>query len=110
MNTILVLIAILVCIHLFWPKSEHFRNYDTWSRDYESLTNSDVARQIDGGKDFYGGRGWISPSAGYNYANTIAADLDRPFASPMGNPSWDPSTYRDVQMPDGSFVGVIESN
>ena len=110
MNLIFILIVILVCIHLFWPKSEHFRNYDTWNQDYESLTNSNVANQIDAGKDFYKGRAWISPSAGYNYANTIAADLDKPFASPMGGPSWDPSSYSDVQMPDGQFVGVITPN
>ena len=104
----LVLIVILVIIHLFWPSKKE--NFQSWPMDYESVMYSPVANQIDGGNNFYGTRGWINPPDANNYANMIADDLNRPFASPMGGPRWDPSTWRDVQTPDGKFVGEIQSN
>ena len=105
---ILILIVILIVWYLNWPCSSE--NFQSWPMDYESVMYSPVAYQIDGGNNFYGRRGWINPSDAYNYANTIADDLDRPFASPIGGPRWDPSTWRDVQEPDGQFVGQIQSN
>lgn len=107
-DLVLILIVILIIVHLCWPCSSE--NFQTWPIDYENINNSPVANQIDGGNNFYGTRGWINSTDANNYANTIADDLDRPFASPMGGPRWDPSTWRDVQTPDGKFVGVIESN
>jgi hypothetical protein len=122
-HLLLILIAILIVMYLNWPCSSE--NFQSWPMDYESINYSPVAYQIDGGNNFYGTRGWINPSDAYNYANTIADDLDRPFASPMGSPTevgnltrfarlggprWDPSTWVDTQEPDGQFVGQIQSN
>jgi len=107
-DLVLILILILVIVYLFWPSKKE--NFQTWPMDYESVMYSPVANQIDGGNNFYGTRGWINPSDANNYANMIADDLNRPFASPMGGPRWDPSTWRDVQTPDGKFVGEIQSN
>ena len=104
----IILIVILIVWFLNWPCSSE--QFQTWPDDYESIMYSPIANQIDGGVNFYGRRGWINPSDAYNYANTIADDLDRPFASQMGEPRWDPSTWRDVQTSDGKFVGQIQSN
>jgi hypothetical protein len=78
--------------------------------DYESVMYSPIANTINGGNNFYGTRGWINPSDANNYANMIANDLNKSFPSPMSGPRWNPSTWRDVQTPDGKFVGEIESN
>ncbi len=118
MEKIIVLIIILIAIYLFWNRREGFEN---WGTEYENINLSKVARQIgdyNSGKpnpwdnNFYGHRGWMNPMDANNYANTIATDLQKPFASPMNSsaPAWDPVSYRDVQMPDGNFVGQIQSN
>lgn len=116
MDKVIVLIVILVVIYFLWNgKREGFQN---WGTNYENIKLSKIAKQIGGYNDsknawdnnFYGHRGWINPTDANNFANTISQDLQHSFPSPMGGPSWDPSSYRDVQMPDGQFVGQIESN
>lgn len=115
MDKVLVLIIILLILHFIWPNKEGFEN---WGTEYENINLSKIAQEIGGYKNsqnawdnnFYGHRGWINPTDANNFANTIADDLQRPFPSPIGGPSWDPSTYRDVQLPNGQFVGKIQSN
>lgn len=116
MNKVIVLIVILVVVFVLWPKSKE--GFENWGTNYENIKLSKVARQIGGygnsqnpwDNGFYGHRGWINPTDANGYANTIAQDLQHTFPSPMSGPSWDPSSYRDVQMPNGQFVGMIESN
>ena len=92
MHKLLFYILILVLLYLFSnTKSEHFQ---TWNQDYEQLSGSSVGEQMGDydnsnpyGNNFIGSRGWINPPDGLDYANTIAADLNKPFASPMGSPT-----------------------
>jgi hypothetical protein len=51
------------------------------------------------------------------YANQIAYDLDNPFPSSTTNNNknnmnvpWNPVSYREVQEPDGQFVGILSQN
>lgn len=47
------------------------------------------------------------------YANQVAYDLQNPFPSSVTNNSnvpWNPASYREVQEPDGQFVGIISPN
>jgi hypothetical protein len=49
----------------------------------------------------------------HKYANQIAYDLQNPFPnSTTGNNKilWNPASYREVQEPDGQFVGIISPN
>lgn len=117
MHKLVFFIILLVLIYLINPPRTKAENFQTWDQNYEKLSGSSIGNQMGDygnshpyGNNFYGSRGWINPPDGLNYANTIAQDLTRPFASPMGGPSWDPSTWRDVQAPDGQFVGQIQSN
>ncbi len=121
MDRIIILIIILIAIYLFWHRREGFEN---WGTEYENINLSKVARQIGDynsankqnpwDNNFYGHRGWINPMDANNYANMIARDLQKPFPSAMNSstplPAWDPVSYRDVQLPDGQFVGQIQAN
>lgn len=51
------------------------------------------------------------------YANQVAYDLDNPFPSSTTNNNknimnvpWNPVSYREVQEPDGQFVGILSQN
>jgi len=119
MDKIIVLIIILIVIYLFWSRKEGFEN---WGTNYENINLSKVAKEIGDynsantlnpwDNNFYGHRGWMNPMDANNYANMISRDLQKSFPSSMNTaePAWDPVSYRDVQLPDGQFVGKIESN
>jgi hypothetical protein len=48
------------------------------------------------------------------YSNQVAYDLQNPFPNSVTNTNsrvpWNPASYRDVQEPDGQFVGILSQN
>ena len=96
---ILILIAILTCFV--------FNSYKNLS---ENFTTDSVYAPI-------GVYGIDNPQKTIpinQYANQVAYDLQNPFpTSTTGSNSrvsWDAATYREVQEPNGQFVGIISAN
>ena len=102
-HIILVLIAIFTCFILneYYNSSEKFMIYNPIDSVYApigiySINNPQKAIPLN------------------QYANQISYDLDNPF--PQSNTGvnskvpWNPVSYRNVQEPDGQFVGIISPN
>ena len=104
-HTILVLIAILTCFVLneYYNSSENFTTYAPMDSIFAPV----------------GVNGINYPQTAIpltKYANQVAYDLQNPFPQSSTGVNvnyrapWNPVSYRDVQEPDGQFVGVISPN
>jgi len=104
-HTILVLIAVLTCFVLnsYYNSSENFTVYDSTDSVYAPV-------------GIYGINNPQKVIPLNKYANQVAYDLQNPFPQSTtgrnlnNNVMWDPASYRDVQEPDGQFVGIISPN
>lgn len=102
-HVILVFIAILSCFILnsYFNSSEKFTTYLPTDSVYAPINVSGIdnpEKTIPLNK----------------YANQVAHDLQNPFPSATTGTNsrvpWDPASYRDVEEPDGQFVGIISAN
>lgn len=102
-HTILVLVAILTCFvfNLYKNSSENFTTYSPTDSTYAPIGVNGIDNPI-------------KPILINQYANQIAYDLQNPFPTSTtgGNNRvpWDPASYREVQEPNGRFVGIISPN
>lgn len=101
---ILIFIALLVCFLL--------NNYYN-SENYTVFSSLDSVYSPIG---VYGLNNYIKTIPITQYANQIAYDLQNPFPSSTtgvnrnNNIPWNPVSYRDLQEPDGQFVGIFSNN
>jgi hypothetical protein len=107
-RTILVLIAILTCFVLnnYYNSPEYFSVYNSIDSVYAPIGQYNINNTQ-------------KPIPITQYANQVAYDLQNPFPQSTtgttrsnNNSSvwWNPVSYRDIQEPDGQFVGVISPN
>lgn len=100
---ILILIAILICfvVNDYQISAEKFTTYSPTDSVYapigvNGIDNPEKAIPIN------------------KYANQISYDLQNPFPNSITNSNsrvpWNPASYRNVQEPDGQFVGIISPN
>ena len=104
-HTILVLIAILICFvfNEYYNSSENFMVYGPLDSIYAPV-------------GVYGINNPQRTIPLTQYANQVAYDLQNPF--PQSNTGvnvnsrvpWNPVSYKDVQEPNGQFIGVISPN
>jgi len=103
--TILILIALLVCFVFngYYNPNEKFTVFGSMDSVYAPI-------------GLYGINNMEKPIPLTKYANQVAYDLQNPFPqSKTGNyyntnTAYVPASYRDIQEPDGQFVGVISPN
>jgi hypothetical protein len=102
-HALLILIAILTCFVLnsYLKSSEKFTTYSPTDSVYAPI----------------GVNGINNPENTIplnKYANQVAYDLQNPFPSATTGSNnkmlWNPAVYRDVQEPNGQFVGIISPN
>lgn len=100
---ILALIALLVCFifNAYYNSSEKFTTYSPTDSIYAPIgvnTINNPEKSI--------------PLT--QYANQIAYDLQNPYPNSITNVNsrvpWNPASYREVQEPNGQFVGIITPN
>ena len=101
-HVILVFIAILTCFVLnnYFNSSENFTTYSPTDSVYApvgiyGIDNSEKAIPLN------------------KYANQVAYNLQNPFPNSTtgyNRAPWNPASYRDVEEPDGQFVGIISPN
>jgi hypothetical protein len=100
---ILLLIAILTCFV--------FNSYKNFNEQFAYDTTYDSSYAPIG---TFGINNHQKPIPINKYANQIAYDLENPFPNSKtgGNNRvpWNPASYREVQEPDGNFVGIFSSN
>ena len=102
-HTIFILIAILVCfVYNSYHNSENFTLYSATDSSYAPIGT-------------YGINNQEKSIPLTRYANQVAYDLQNPFSvsSVTGGNSrvpWQPNSYREVQEPDGQFVGILSPN
>ena len=102
--TILILVAILTCFVLnnYYNSEENFTTYSPTDSVYAPLGT-------------YGIDNPEQPIPLSKYANQVAYELQNPFSVPAttgtnSRSPWNPASYREVQEPDGQFVGIISQN
>jgi hypothetical protein len=102
-HALLVLIAVLTCFVLnsYLKSSEKFTTYSPTDSVYAPIGINGINN--------------LENTIPLNkYANQVAYNLQNPFPSATtGSNSrtpWNPAVYRDVQEPDGQFVGIISPN
>ena len=103
-HTILILVALLTCFvfnKYYNSSAEKFTTYSPTDSVYApigtyGIDNPEKAIPIN------------------QYSNQVAYDLQNPFPTSTTNGNsrvpWDPASYREVQEPNGQFVGIISSN
>ncbi len=111
MKLVIVMVLIIMLIVIYYVFSSNVDNFNNFEMNYESINN--YKKSTDPyDNQFYGHIGYLNPMDSNTYANKIATDLQQSFPNPSNpnTPSWDPSTYREVQTPSGQFIGQIQSN
>jgi hypothetical protein len=104
-HTILALIAVFTCFILndYYNSSEKFAVCNSTDSAYAPI----------------GVSGIDNPQKAIplnQYANQVAYDLQNPFPISTTGTNvnrgsvWNPVSYRDVQEPDGQFVGILSPN